>query len=100
MSDCNSTAGKLPGCKWLFAFLFLVENVQPDNTDHHRGDGQRVTDYTYDAAHVDVVNQPAGEADQVQNPNRAGIVNAQGDRGNQLCDDYKDTEGTMPGQKA
>lgn len=76
-----------------------MENVQPDDADHHRGDGQRVTDHTHDAAHVDVIHQPAGEADEIQDADDTGIVDAQCNGGDQLCNDHKNTERTMPGQK-
>lgn len=84
----------------LLLLWFFVENIQPDDADHHRCNGQRVADHTGDTTHVDVVDQPAGETDQIQNTDHPGIVNTQRDRGDQLCDDHKNAEGAVPGEQS
>lgn len=84
----------------LFLLGFFVKDIQPDNADQYRCDGKRITDHAGDTAHVNVVDQPAGETDQVQNPDHPRIVDTQSDRGNKLGNDHKNTERTVPGKKS
>ena len=48
---------------------------------------------------MDVIDQPAGEADELQHANDLWIVDAKGNRGYELGDHNEDAEGTVPRQK-
>lgn len=76
-----------------------MENIQPNDTNQYRCDGQRVANHAGDASHVNVVDQPAGETDKIQDPDDPGIVDTQSNGRDQLRHNHEDAERTVPGEK-
>ena len=76
--------------------IYLFTNIQANDSDQNGRDHQRVADDSRYAEHINVINQPAGVADEIQNTNDTRAVDSQGYGGYDLGQYNENTDGAVP----
>ena len=78
----------------------MVQDIQANDANENREGDERGGNDSRNAADVNVIDQPAGIADQVENANDPWAFDAQGDRGDQFGQNHKAADRAVPGQGA